>query len=630
MYTMTEEEARRRQAELMNAQNPPPQPGGQMLLPRTYTNGGHWSGTNVPISDQDLAAGLNQASDRDVLGAGNYGVRGWSRRHPVGVIGAGIGLMALGGLAAGGLGGGAAGAAGGTGGGAAGGLGTAGAGTVGGGLGSTAGGALGGAGGLGMEGITVTGTAGGSGLGGALGAAGIGAGIGAAASGGMPSQEQILNQYSQENQAQLAQQPAPSATVDSGWDWKKLFNQQGGGASSDQATQTGSPQPVDNRKQTFIDRLQSGLGRIGENLFPIDQAYGMTPEQQKKARQAAIMQMGLGMMAASNNGARFGEAASFGLGQAQHSLTGALQQGYENARQARLDQRRDQLDQQEQQRYESDRAHQLEREKIADARYQTEADRSQSRWEAEQKATAEWRKANIDAENKRTDAMTAKSGASANLMTPEGLDYAAEQYYRTGKMPPLGNGSAALKAQIVSAAAQKAKDEGNSAVAAVLNAQANAANSSALTQISKQQAMVGAFEKNAAKNADIAVIKSAAVDRTGVPAFNRWVNAGRKEVAGDPAIAEFNAANETFVNEYAKVMSGSMGNTPVSDAAREHAHEMLSTAMTHEQYVAVINLLKQEMGNRMSGFDEEIGGLRQRMMGTGAPSNDGWTIQEVQ
>src|SRR4051812_3155195 len=123
---MTEEQRRQRQA-LLNQQ----QYGNQLdnpataaalarvaAMPVTYNNGGHWSGTNVPISDQDVALGRNQASDRDVMGAGNYGARGWARDHPLGVIGLLGGLTAAGGI----LGAGAAGAGGG--GGSAGGLGT--------------------------------------------------------------------------------------------------------------------------------------------------------------------------------------------------------------------------------------------------------------------------------------------------------------------------------------------------------------------------------------------------------------------------------------------------------------------------------------------------------------------------
>src|SRR5205085_1463961 len=98
-----------------------------------------------------------------------------------------------------------------------------------------------------------------------------------------------------------------------------------------------------------------------------------------------------------------------------------------------------------------------------------------------------------------------------------------------------------------------------------------------------QEQMVGAFERNATRNADIALANSAKVDRTGVPVVNRWLLAGMKEIAGDKDVATFHQANETFINEYAKIMSGSMGNTAVTDSLRKEARDMLSTAQTPAQ-----------------------------------------------
>jgi hypothetical protein len=433
MVDMTEEEWRRRQAQLNQQQygDPLKNPDTQAALARvaampvSYNNGGHWAGTNVPISDQDVALGRNQASDRDVMGAGHYGVRGWANKHPLGVMGAMIGLTALGGLAGGGAaaaggGGGAGGGAGGAAGlGSAGGLGAAG--TTGSGV-------------AGLEGVTVTGTAGGgSGLGAGLGMAG-----GAGAIANMPSQEQILNQYHQEQQGQLAQQPAPSIGSSSGFDWQKALQQQQGGQQQ-QGQQPGAmQQPA--QKRSLIDRIQGGLGKVGENMFPIDQAYGMTPEQQKQARQAALMKMGLGMMAASNNGARFGDAASFGLGQAQTSLSGALQRGYENAREKRRDERIQAQQDTENARYAVDQSNQIERQRIEDARHQDEQDRKLHQQEIENKraadelaATAKYRdqtlkiqQQNADTDSRYKGALGLKNSANSFGKPPNGYRWTSE------------------------------------------------------------------------------------------------------------------------------------------------------------------------------------------------------------
>jgi hypothetical protein len=65
-YPISEEDARSLAAVNANIYNPSTDPRMQARLaqinatPRTYNNGGHWSGTNVPISDQDVALGLNR------------------------------------------------------------------------------------------------------------------------------------------------------------------------------------------------------------------------------------------------------------------------------------------------------------------------------------------------------------------------------------------------------------------------------------------------------------------------------------------------------------------------------------------------------------------------------------------
>lgn len=204
-----------------------------------------------------------------------------------------------------------------------------------------------------------------------------------------------------------------------------------------------------------------------------------------------------------------------------------------------------------------------------------------------------------------------------SLISPDAIKAAAERYRIDGTLPTLGMGktAASIRAQILNSASQMDAQEGVSGRDARVTQIGGKANTSSLTQLAKQKAMVSAFEKNANSNADLAVNASNQLDRTGVPLFNKWLQAGRSGT-GSVEANKFNAANETFVNEYAKVMSGSMGNTPVSDSARAHAHSILSTANTKEQYKGTIDLLKQEMANRMQGFDDEEQTIRDSMKGT--------------
>jgi len=290
---------------------------------------------NDPLIKKDRAHGLASWSKEA------RGISDWAQEKPLdstalvlgGVLGGGAlagGWGAGGGAASGGAAGGGA-AAGGTAG-TAGGLGAAG----------TTAGFMPGSAAAGMEGVTVVGASGGAGL-----SSGSAAALTAA---GVPGA--------------VATQPANSGG--NKWtDWLDRMSQmqgQGGGQQQQAAPIQQGQQPTGARpKGNMWDRVKAGFGRIGENMFPIDQAYGASPAEQQALRRNALMQMGLGMMAASSNGASFGEAAAFGLGNAQRSLTGALQRGYENARENRQEQRQKEQDER-----------QLKRDEVSDNRWASE------------------------------------------------------------------------------------------------------------------------------------------------------------------------------------------------------------------------------------------------------------------
>lgn len=222
----------------------------------------------------------------------------------------------------------------------------------------------------------------------------------------------------------------------------------------------------------------------------------------------------------------------------------------------------------------------------------------------------------ITAASDRQQQSFAQKLANASL-SPDAVDNAAENYRITGNLPPMGMGGMAEKAKIMNRAAEQAKEHGTSAEALSLGMMAGKANSAALNQLTKQEQSVMAYEKTANMGADLALKLAGDVSTTGVPVVTGWIQAGQKAVEGDPAISKFHAANETFINEYAKIMSGSMGNTPISDAARAHAHSLLSTAMNPDQYAGVIGVLKQDMSYRKKGFVDQKAELMRSMNNAG-------------
>ena len=201
--------------------------------------------------------------------------------------------------------------------------------------------------------------------------------------------------------------------------------------------------------------------------------------------------------------------------------------------------------------------------------------------------------------------------------TEAAINNAAARYNIDGTLPPMGmgKGGATARSLILNRAAELASGvDGTDQRVAQLTTKAIA---STLLQLKKTKTMIKAFEEMANKNADIALEMSAKVDRSGNPVVNRWFLAANNKIAGDVDTATFNTAVNVFANEYAKIMSGSMGNTPVSDSARKEAHEILNTAQTPAQLRANIKLLQREMKNRIIGLDESEHELIQQMKSAG-------------
>lgn len=224
----------------------------------------------------------------------------------------------------------------------------------------------------------------------------------------------------------------------------------------------------------------------------------------------------------------------------------------------------------------------------------------------------------------------AASGGGVEL-TPEARTAAAQRYRVDGTLPPnLGRGTQGAKNSIaiLNEAAQLAAANGDTAEEQRIRQIANKASASALTQLSKQEAMVGAFEKNFNKNADLAIEQSKKVDRTGVPALNRWILAGKKNIAGDADVSVLDTAIKASVNEYTKIISGSMGNAAMAEGEIKKVEGLLSSASTDAQVVAVLNFMKKETGNRMTSFADQKAELTRGMRSAPAALPNGLDIEK--
>lgn len=213
------------------------------------------------------------------------------------------------------------------------------------------------------------------------------------------------------------------------------------------------------------------------------------------------------------------------------------------------------------------------------------------------------------------------SAQAAANMDPQSIQFAADTYRTTGKFPGSFGKSPALQMAVLKQVAQDALTNGDTAGSIQARTQSLKAGGEALGQVSKQEAMTGSFVATMDKNLQALTTLKDKVDNTGSPLVNKVINHFQQGVAGDPDTAAYVTMLNSVASEFAKIQSGSMGNTPVSDASRQEARDTINKAMSSGGIAAVAQVMRQESQNRMQSIREAKQGLIGSLSGNapGAP-----------
>lgn len=217
------------------------------------------------------------------------------------------------------------------------------------------------------------------------------------------------------------------------------------------------------------------------------------------------------------------------------------------------------------------------------------------------------------------------AAGDTTALTSAGLDVAALMYRTTGTMPALGMGDKTTRQKIINRAAELTPDD-VTRIGAGTNIAANKANfgadSAALNALTKQRAAIAAFEQTAQKNIDLFLTQAGKVVDTGSPLANRLVRDVSGKLLGSPDQAAYDAARQVAVNEIAKITSNPTLSGQLSDSARHEVAAFNPNGATLKQTVAVLRLLKQDMGNRTKSLDDEIATIQKRLGGGGTSGAD--------
>lgn len=150
----------------------------------------------------------------------------------------------------------------------------------------------------------------------------------------------------------------------------------------------------------------------------------------------------------------------------------------------------------------------------------------------------------------------------------------------------------------------------------------------ALAGLKKQQAAITTYENLAEKNGRVLVDLAKKVDATGVPVLERWIRAGRREVAGDPEVSMFNAQMQIYSTEVARILANPNLTGVLTDHARHEAQSFLDGAGSAEQIEAVSKLLSQDFKRRAESIEEGIATVQKRIRKDPASSAEGGPPKE--
>lgn len=212
--------------------------------------------------------------------------------------------------------------------------------------------------------------------------------------------------------------------------------------------------------------------------------------------------------------------------------------------------------------------------------------------------------------NRATEAQAAETNAAAPALTPDAIKLTARQFAMTGQLPPMGMGKqgAKVRTDIINAAAEEYKN-----LDLPTQVAAYKANQASLTKLQGQRDAIGSFEATAKKNIDLFLETAGKVVDTGSPLINTPLRMVSGKLLGSPDQAAFDAARQVAVNEIAKITSNPTLAGTLSDSARHEIEAFNPASATLKQSVAVMRLLKQDMGNRTTSLDDQIKAIQQRI-----------------
>lgn len=188
-------------------------------------------------------------------------------------------------------------------------------------------------------------------------------------------------------------------------------------------------------------------------------------------------------------------------------------------------------------------------------------------------------------------------------------DTLAWMYFVTGKAPPLGNAKSPQRAAYLQGIEHIRKQLGMSGPEFAAMAGSNQAIAHAQNKLAEVDTRIKAAEDASLKNMDLAIDAARKVNLSQLPIVNKAIIAGKK-ATGDASVQDYQVKLQTALREYAKVSSGNIGASGLTDTQIREMNSTISDAASLDQLIAARNAMALDMGNVQQAYDGQLNGLR--------------------
>lgn len=221
--------------------------------------------------------------------------------------------------------------------------------------------------------------------------------------------------------------------------------------------------------------------------------------------------------------------------------------------------------------------------------------------------------------NREIEAVVAARQAGVDTpISQETVDYYAAQSLKGDNSWQVGLARGKVGQQLIAAVKdripQMAAEKDISPEEAVGNKAALAGDTKAYADRAKFVAASNQFVRNIDKQIGLVtdLMEGGAIN--GIPAINRWLQAGRKAVLGDPAVTKLDIAIRGLAREHQRIVTGVTSNAQLHVSAQETADQLLNISQTPDQIRGALAVMREEAGNALTAGEEELAEQKKKLV----------------